>query len=42
MSNHSHRLLREILGAGPEDQWENLGEVWGGGGMLELGKRKHE
>ena len=32
MSNHSHRLLRKILGAVPEDQWENLGEVWGGGG----------
>ena len=28
MSHHSHRLLRKILGAVPEDQIENLSEVW--------------
>ena len=40
MSHHTHRLLRQILGAVPEDQRENLSEVWGR--TLELGKRKHE
>ena len=29
MSHHSHRLLRKILGAVPEDQRENLSEIWG-------------
>ena len=29
MSRHSHRLLRKILGAVPEDQIENLSEIWG-------------
>ena len=29
MSHHSHRLLRKVLGAVPEDQRENLSEIWG-------------
>ena len=29
MSHHSHRLLRKLLGAVPEDQRENLSEIWG-------------
>ena len=29
MSHHSHRLLRKILGAVPEDKRENLSEIWG-------------
>ena len=29
MSHHSHRLLTKILGAVPEDQRENLSEIWG-------------
>ena len=29
LSHHSHRLLRKILGAVPEDQRENSSEVWG-------------
>ena len=29
MSHHSHRLLKKILGAVPEDQRENLSEIWG-------------
>ena len=29
MSYHSHKLLRKVLGAVPEDQRENLSEVWG-------------
>ena len=29
MSHHSHRLFRKILGAVPEDQRENLSEIWG-------------
>ena len=29
LSHHSHRLLRKILGAVPEDQRENLSEFWG-------------
>ena len=41
MSQHSHRLLRKILGAVPEDQRENLSEIWGEG-THELGKRKQD
>ena len=29
MWHHSYRLLKKILGAVPEDQRENLSEIWG-------------
>ena len=29
MLHHSHRLLKNILGAVPGDQRENLSEIWG-------------
>ena len=29
MSNHSHQLLRKMLGAVPGDQREDLSEIWG-------------
>ena len=28
MSHHSHKLLRKILGAVPEDRGEYLSEIW--------------
>ena len=31
MSNHSHRLLRKILGTVPGEQRDNLSEIWGEG-----------